>query len=335
MTINRGSRNIRWVNRLRVGAGFVSCLGVLFVYEARGQGTMPTPLDIHSPESIYNEFGAIIKGDSTTPEGENPLVHILYVGGGIQPSATNGAPLNTIVEGGETYIGNLIAPSILGQGLFAASIDDPRPPEGSELFVRVYNDATYSNSLFYADSTNIMVVAGNTVLEAYLGPMTNIIDSTRDTDVDEIPDYWEHLKTGGNPTGLVASVDDDGDGATALDEYVAGTDPFDEASTFLITAIDPLYSETNYVEHVWTNPETEVTHTQRVYAVEGEILSWPSVGGRAYRVVYTTNLVVGPYAQLPGATNLPATPPVNVYTNKIIPDVEVPVYYGARVWMVE
>ncbi len=58
-----------------------------------------------------------------------------------------------------------------------------------------------------------------------------------DSDGDGIPDWWEYLHFGG-VTNAVADADDDGDGATNFQEYVADTDPNDDQSFFAITQIE-------------------------------------------------------------------------------------------------
>ncbi len=304
------------------------CCAFALGWAGTSMAQLVTPLQIGAAESIDDVFGDTI--------ADHSLVHIMEVGSGIQEPAPDGSPQNAVIVGGEIYIGHGIGGGVEDTGLFGATIpNELRPAEDTELFVRVYNKPDTTNALFYADSVNAMTVSGDDVLLAFMGPMTNILHPGRDTDLDGIPDWWEYLKTIGNHTGLVAGVDYDGDGMTAWEEYIAGTDPFDAESSFFITSIAPLYSETNFVEHVWTDPGTGITQTQNIYVVEGEILSWPSVGGRAYRLEYTTNLVEGAYEQVPGATNLPATPPVNVFTNTYIPEENTPLYYRARVWLPE
>lgn len=91
---------------------------------------------------------------------------------------------------------------------------------------------------------------------------------TLDRDEDGIPDWWEIVHFGG-PTNAVASADDDQDGFTNLEEYIADTDPHADTSfpaiqmTINDSTIDliadvstnRLYtfeSNTNLVDGAWT-----------------------------------------------------------------------------------
>ena len=311
------------------------CLAPLSALQAE---PLKTPLQVAAAHPILNEFGDVIRGDSTVPAAERPLVHVMYVGGGVQPPTAYGEPQNQVLEaGGETAIGRLVASSLVRSGLFGASIAHPRPSDSQQVFVRVYNAPTYSDSLFYTDS-QIMTVNGNESLFADFGPMTNIIHY-RDADGDGLPDWWEHLHAEGDPTGIDANAQVPNKSTIWLEEYIAGTNPFDETDYFMITSIRPAYADT-YNEHVWTDDDPAsdsygTTFTQRLYDVKGEVLSWPSVSDRRYRLEYITNLLTGTYQQLPGAQNLPSTVPNNVFTNTHFPEEPVPMYYRARVWMPE
>jgi len=59
---------------------------------------------------------------------------------------------------------------------------------------------------------------------------------TGDEDHDGLPDTWEldHGLSSSNPND--ANIDSDGDRATNLQEYIAGTDPMDAASVLKVTA---------------------------------------------------------------------------------------------------
>jgi len=113
-----------------------------------------------------------------------------------------------------------------------------------------------------------------------------------DRDADGLPDWW--LQTYfGHPTGWASDNSRAGDDATGtgmnnLQKYWAGLDP--------------------------TNP-LSVFRCQLAGVVDsGWVISWSSVSNRFYDVQFTTNLLDG-FSVL--TTNLPATPPVNVYTDSV------------------
>jgi hypothetical protein len=55
----------------------------------------------------------------------------------------------------------------------------------------------------------------------------------------------------------------------------------------------------------------------RAIGVNGVVLAWPSIADRVYDVRWTTNLKAGTHAFITIATNLPATPTVNSYTDTV------------------
>ena len=119
-----------------------------------------------------------------------------------------------------------------------------------------------------------------------------------------VPQWW--LAQYGLTNFTVAITNDtDHDGVPNWAEYVAGSDPTSRASVFAITNL-VVTKGTNFV------------------------IAWPSVAGRMYALDSTTNLLQS-FAPLTGATNLPATPPVNVYTNTGTPALQI--FYRLRVWM--
>ena len=87
-----------------------------------------------------------------------------------------------------------------------------------------------------------------------------------------------------------AIADADDDGLLTWQEYIAGTNPTNSASNFRITG-------------------------NRMNA-QGSIIRWSSASNRFYDLSRTTNLLQS-FAAVAGATNLPATPPENVYTNPV------------------
>ena len=102
-----------------------------------------------------------------------------------------------------------------------------------------------------------------------------------------MPDAYEIFYGFGTNNSADAVADEDEDGMTNLDELIAGTNPTNENS---VLAVD--------FTAVSTNSQA--------------ILRWPSVLDRTYTVSRSTNLPAG-FSVL--ATNLPALPAMNVYTD--------------------
>ena len=85
-----------------------------------------------------------------------------------------------------------------------------------------------------------------------------------------------------------AMADADHDGLLTWQEYLAGTNPTNAASNLRITG-------------------GSVTS-------QGAVIRWSSESNRFYDLVRTTNLLMA-FGGVTGASNLPATPPENIYTN--------------------
>ncbi len=111
-----------------------------------------------------------------------------------------------------------------------------------------------------------------------------------DSDGDGIDDAWE-LNFFASLTNVNASSDWDGDGFSDLDEFRANTIPTNAASLLRF-------------ESTSTMGGTNV------------VIRWQSASNRFYDVTRSTNLLSG---FLPLATNLPSTPPENVFTDSAPP----------------
>ena len=88
-----------------------------------------------------------------------------------------------------------------------------------------------------------------------------------DTDGDGIPNWWERLYCGHN-TNMVAGADDDGDGLSNLEEFVAKCSPTNPASVFEITDVEI------------PDPATG----------DAWVLTWDTAPDRLYSVYCHTNL---------------------------------------------
>jgi hypothetical protein len=101
------------------------------------------------------------------------------------------------------------------------------------------------------------------------------------------PEWW--LAQYGLTNFNAAAVEDaDHDGLLTWQEYIAGTNP--------------------------TNPDSSFRITGNSVNAQGAVIRWSSASNRFYSLSRTTNLLQS-FTAVAGATNLPATPPENVFTN--------------------
>ena len=157
--------------------------------------------------------------------------------------------------------------------------------------------------------------------EVYANPLNLLVDGPKvitahfqeNVTIQGTPEWWLVQYGFTNDFDNAAFGDQDGDGALTWEERIAGTIPTNINSVLEVESME-LLRGTNYVDHVITN--SPPTYTQRIYEVIGTIISWPSVSGRLYRIAYSTAVGSGEFMLLDGATNIPATPTLNIYTNE-------------------
>lgn len=127
-----------------------------------------------------------------------------------------------------------------------------------------------------------------------------------DTDLDGMPDWWEEIY-GSGPTNLNADADDDLDGHSNLEEFIAGTHPMDAQSVF---ALEGVFIDADAVR-----------------------LSWPSLSNRIYRIYQSVDLTAGFTPDIPDEP-IPARPPTNVYTG-LLQQGASPLFYRATVRLLQ
>ena len=103
---------------------------------------------------------------------------------------------------------------------------------------------------------------------------TDSMDCGPDTDADGIPDAWE-LQFAPNLTVLNGGSDNDGDGFTSLEEFIADTNPLDPNSLLRLTLIVAATGGSP-ADLIWTSSPT------RVYRIRGTTdlftpQPWPDV----------------------------------------------------------
>lgn len=153
-----------------------------------------------------------------------------------------------------------------------------------------------SNEAFETD-TRILYIGGNPMFDttfAVIRVSNGFICDTGglyyDWDGDGIPNWWEaRYSRSGGKTGLVASQDEDHDGMSNYDEFVAYTDPTNKMSRFVIgigqIAVVPTRQKAfRSLKLLAASPTTET----KAFA-----LRWQSAKGRTYSVFSTDNLAMG------------------------------------------
>lgn len=120
--------------------------------------------------------------------------------------------------------------------------------------------------------------------------------SAGDADMDGLPDAWEQIIIGANPSDSITSIYDvqpfddfDGDRASNYAEFIAGTRPHDPLSVFMF-------------------------YSARVPASRELVLTWHSVSNKTY-AVHAAPTPTGTFALV--RAGLPATPPLNTYTGAV------------------
>jgi hypothetical protein len=160
------------------------------------------------------------------------------------------------------------------------SVVSPQQAWYGTIIGRTDVEASRNGMLYYAYWPNV-----NSGLRQFLGATLQF--NLPDTLGDGVPDAWKIYYFGSiHAASAAASADPDGDGQNNLSEYLAGTNPTNSSSLLQLQNIQP--------------------------AGNGSMaLNWQSVAHKYYTLETSTNLV----NWMPIAQNLPATSPLNQYTN--------------------
>jgi subtilisin family serine protease len=201
----------------------------------------------------------------------------------ISISQADGQALQAVLPAAGTAV-NAPDPSQIYQLLDGTSMATPHVSGAVAFAAMNFPSESVSQRIqrILANATPVPALAGKTVTGGRLN-LARIVDS----DNNGLPDWWE-LQYFGHLTGTDPHADPDGDGASNLAEFLAGTNPTNFNSALRLSA-------------------------QRGLGSGLVTLQWPSAAGRYYNLLRSTNLLAGFNTVI--QSNLLATPPLNASTD--------------------
>ena len=263
----------------------------------------------------------------------NHTITASYPGNGsIQLDSSSGnysQTVNSTLNATTTVISGSPNPSVTNQSItFTATVTrsgGTATPSGNVVFrdgATAFSTNTLSgsgDSAAAAAHTSALTIGSHTIAAEYAGD-SNFTSSTNSvvqivtgvTTNTGTPIWW--LQQLGYTTNfeLAALEDPDNDGANNWEEYVAGTNPTNADSVLIINPTS-LVNGTNFWEYTYTDEDTQLVCTGRVYEVLGCVWQFPGADGRRYNIE-TRQLNTDPWTPAVNASNLAGTP-VITWTN--------------------
>jgi hypothetical protein len=159
--------------------------------------------------------------------------------------------------------------------------------DGSTSPLEVTNTRYYLTKL--QPGTSHSVQLAYRLADGRRSPLSDAVSGTTwgaDDNFDGLPDDWQALYWGPNPALWPGpNVDSDGDGATNLQEFLAGTDPTDPASVLKLE----LQPSTQGVHLVWTTQPGSIYQIQ----IANVLGQWTPLGGERLAAGSVDSLLVG------------------------------------------
>ena len=235
-----------------------------------------------SVEEVRVDYGATLGGTGT-------LIGDLTVAGAVEPAVSAPSPVSLLIQGNTTFIAGstfrcrgtthtesdlLNIEGTISGTCTVVPDKEPAAIPVNKVVIASLNGFYNNFSLSAADQQDWHLVS--------LGADLKLTHLTGDSDGNGLPDWYEleyfSVRTNTPPQGH-----GDDDTLTNEEEWIAGTDPTDGDSVFMITELTNLGGTSNLVE-------------------------WTSVAGRQYSLYYGSNVASRTTALM---EDEPATPPIN------------------------
>lgn len=217
---------------------------------------------------IFNNAAGNFLGTLGSPGNWIPAVSLSQSDG---QGLTNSLPITATLV-------NVIDPTAIYQLLDGTSMATPHV-SGAIAFAAMNFRTETAAQRAQRVRRSVTIVPGLPVLSGGVLNLARVVDA----DGNGLPDWWEQYYFG-HLTGTDPGADPDGDGASNLAEWLAGTDPTNSTSALRLTA-------------------------RAGEGTNSPVLEWPSAPGRFYRLLRSTNLITGFDSIV--QTNISATPPLN------------------------